>query len=310
MALSPFKAARLAELSDVSVFLGLSSMRRILIATDFSSRADRAIRRGVLLARQFDCELIVTYVVDDDQAESLLDVEHRESQLLLDKLARGLRESDGLSCEARLAIGEPFDQVPAVAREVGADLVVIGPYRRDRIRNIFVCATAERIIRASTTPVLMANCLPAAAYERILLTTDFSENANRAINVAKGLGLLDSVQVSAAHAYLASADSLMTRTAANADQRRDYLLAEATSALSQLQTLSATAQLNHLEQIVERIELSAAETIRSIAARLRADLIVVGAQGRSALAQAWLGSVSQDLLRFAEVDILVVPTAR
>ena len=285
-------------------------MRRILIATDFSSRADRAIRRGALLARQFDCELVVTHVVDDDQAESLLDAEHRESQLLLDKLARGLRESDGLRCQARLAIGEPFEQIPALAQEIEADLVVIGPYRRDRIRNIFVCATAERIIRASATPVLMANCLPAAPYERILLATDFSENALRAIDTAKALGLLGAAQVSAAHAFQASADSLMARTAANADHRRDYLLAEAAAALAQLGALSQTVGLNLADQIAERIELSAAETIRDIARRVRAEIVVVGAQGRSAMSQAWLGSVSQDLLRFADIDVLVVPTPR
>ncbi len=285
-------------------------MRRILIATDFSSRSDRAVRRGALLARQFDSDLIVTHVVDDDQAESLLDVEHRESELLLEKLARGLRESDGLSCEARLAIGEPFEQIPVMAREVEADLIVLGPYRRDRIRSIFVCATAERIIRGSGTPVLMANCLPAAAYERILLATDFSENAARAITAAKALGLLGPAQVSAAHAYQAAADSLMARTAVNAEHRKDYLLAETASALAQLDAMCRTAGLKLTDQIVERIELSAAETIRDVARRVRAEVVIVGAQGRSALAQAWLGSVSQDLLRFADIDVLVVPTPR
>jgi len=285
-------------------------LRRILIATDFSARADRAIRRAALLARQFDAALVVTHVVDDDRAESLVSAEQRESEALLDKLARGLRESDGLKCEPRLALGEPFEQIPEVARAVGADLIVVGPYRRDRLKNIFIGATAERIIRASPLPVLMANGLPAAPYERILLATDFSENALRAIATAKALGLLDAVQVSAAHAYQASADSLMARTAANSDHRKDYLLAEAAAALAQLGALSQTAGLNLADQIAERIELSAAETIRDIARRVRAEIVVVGAQGRSAISQAWLGSVSQDLLRFADIDVLVVPTPR
>lgn len=286
------------------------ALRRILIATDFSARADRAIRRAALLARQFDAGLVVTHVVDDDRAESLVQAEQRESQALLEKLARGLRESDGLKCEARLALGEPFEQIPDMARAVEADLIVVGPYRRDRLKNIFIGATAERIIRTSPLPVLMANGLPAATYERVLLATDFSDNALRAIATAKALGLLGAAQVSAAHAFQASADSLMARTAANADHRKDYLLAEATAALAELKGLADTAGLNLADQIAERIELSAAETIREIARRVRAEVVVVGAQGRSALSQAWLGSVSQDLLRFAEIDVLVVPTPR
>lgn len=285
-------------------------MRRILIATDFSSRADRAIRRAVLLAHQFDCDLAVTHVVDDDQAQSLVDVERRESQLLLDKLAHGLRNSDGLRCEAYPALGEPFEQIPRLARDLGADLIVLGPYRRDRLKNFFMGATAERIIRSSATAVLMANGVPAAPYEHVLLATDFSDHARRAIAVAQGLGVLETAQVCAMHAYQTSADSLMTRTAANAAHRQDSLVAEAAVALADLKALAAAADLNLADQIVERIELSAAETIRAVASRVRADLVIVGAQGRSALAQAWLGSVSQDLLRFADIDILVVPSPR
>lgn len=285
-------------------------MNRILIATDFSTRADRAIRRGALLARQFDCELIVVHVVDDDQAESLIEVERRESEILLEKLAHGLRQSDGLPCEIRLALGEPFEQIPALAKDMHADLIILGPSRRDRLKSIFAGATAERIIRSSITPVLMANGLPAAPYERILLATDFSDNALRAVSAAKGLGLLGPANVAAVHAYLAAADSLMTRTTSNADHRRLSLLEEAAEARTQLGDLATTTGLDLTDLIVERIELSAAETIRDVASRIRTELIVVGAQGRSALAQAWLGSVSQDLLRSASIDVLVIPTPR
>ncbi|MDP3491268.1 MAG: universal stress protein [Phenylobacterium sp.] len=308
--MSLFNAGPLAELSDVSVFLELSRMRRILVATDFSARADRAIRRGALMARQFDCDLVVAHVVDDDQAESLIQVERREAQNLLEKLSLGLRKSDGLRCEAELALGEPFEQIPALAQTLEADLIILGPYRRDRLKNIFVGATAERIIRSSATPVLMANGLPAAPYERVLLATDFSQNAERAISTTMSLGLLGGAQVSAIHAYLAAADSLMARTAANADHRKDYLLKEAATALAKLKELATATGLDLTDLLVEHIELSAAETIRGAASRIRAELIVVGAQGRTALSQAWLGSVSQDLLRFAEVDILVIPTPR
>ena len=60
---------------------------RILVATDFSPRSDRALRRGILLARQNSTELLLTHVVDDDQPQRLIDVEKREAAALLHELA-------------------------------------------------------------------------------------------------------------------------------------------------------------------------------------------------------------------------------
>jgi nucleotide-binding universal stress UspA family protein len=235
----------------------------------------------------------------------MVEVERQEAQVLLDKLASGLRDSDGLSCQAQLVFGEPFEQIPRLAEIVDAELVVIGPYRRDRLKNIFVGATAERIIRSSERPVLMANGLPAAPYQEILLATDFSEGADHAMSTAKALGLLESAHVSAAYVYQVQGIGLRGSTAATGDNRSETI-----SAQKQMNDMAQALGLALVDQIAEVVAVSAAETIRAIAARLRADLVVIGATRRSPLAQAWLSGVAQDLLRFAETDILVVPGVR
>ena len=247
---------------------------------------------------------MVTHVVDDDRAASLVEVERQEAQVLLDKLANGLRDSDGLSCQPHLVFGEPFEQIPRLAEIVDADLVVIGPYRRDRLKNIFIGATAERIIRSSQRPVLMANGLPASPYDQILLATDFSEGADQAMRAAKALGLLEAAHISAAYAFQAHGIGLRGSTAASSDNR-----SATASAQKQMSEMAQALGLALVDQIAEAVAVSAAETIRAIATRVRADLVVVGATRRSPLAQAWLSGVAQDLLRFAETDILVVPSA-
>lgn len=278
-------------------------MRRILIATDFSARADRAIRRSALLARQFDCDLIIAHVVDDDRAPSLVEVERREALTLLDKIAQGLRAFDGLRCEARLALGEPFDQIARLAQDEAADLLVIGPYRSDRLKNVFVGATAERIIRASRRPVLMANGPPTGPYERILMATDFTEASVHAGETARTLGLLEGAQLSVVHAYAAARPSLRVRSPAPMD---DY--PETHAALARLKAFTADVGVEAADEIAELITATAAEALRGVAGRVRAELVVIGASRRPPLAQAWLSSVGQDLLRFAETDILVVPS--
>jgi nucleotide-binding universal stress UspA family protein len=47
-------------------------MTRILIATDFPVRSDRATRRASLLARKLGARLTLVHVVDADQPPSLI----------------------------------------------------------------------------------------------------------------------------------------------------------------------------------------------------------------------------------------------
>lgn len=42
-------------------------MKKIMFATDFSERSDRALRRAVILARAHDAVLEIVHVVDDDR---------------------------------------------------------------------------------------------------------------------------------------------------------------------------------------------------------------------------------------------------
>ena len=47
-------------------------MKTIVVATDFSGRSDRAIRREKLLTREFDSKLHLVHVVDDDQLQLIV----------------------------------------------------------------------------------------------------------------------------------------------------------------------------------------------------------------------------------------------
>jgi universal stress protein E len=49
------------------------------------------------------------------------------------------------------------------------------------------------------------------------------------------------------------------------------------------------------------------EVIKSAVGRLRPELLIVGTHGRTGLAKALLGSVTEEALRSLEIDILAVP---
>ncbi len=156
-------------------------MQTILLATDFSERSDRALRRAVLLGRESGACIHLLHVVDDDRPRRIVDRDANDARALLDELALTLREVDGVSCDTSVMQADPFDGIARAVSNISPDLLILGPHRRQILRDAFVGTTAERTIRAVQCPVLMVNGLPAGPYKQTLLTTDLSNNAQAAL---------------------------------------------------------------------------------------------------------------------------------
>ena len=282
---------------------------QILVATDFSPRSDRALRRGILLARQNATELLLTHVVDDDQPQRLIDVERREAAALLDELASTIRESDGIECQSHVAIGDAFEGIVRMAEESGVDLLVLGQHRRQVLRDVFIGTTAERVLRTSRIPVLLANGVPAGPYRKVLIATDLSNYAYVAADTAKQLGLLATVDMIALHVMDPVESGPVTRAAMTlkeADDQVAKLIQRLTDELAAFaRKLGIVAGL----RVVSPSEESTPMAINNYAKETKADLIVVGTRARSGFEKWLLGSVAEGVLGHAEVDVLAVSSS-
>jgi nucleotide-binding universal stress UspA family protein len=282
-------------------------MKRILVATDFSTRSDRALRRAILLARQVSAEIILVHVVDDDQPPRLVKAEERAAGHLLNDLAATLREVDRVHCETRVVLGEPFQAIAEAAERADAGVVVMGPHRRQALRDVFIGTTIERTIRQSRRPVIMANAVPAGPYDRVLVATDFSDCSAITVKEARKLGLLGHIEVLVLHAFDAPARSMMTRSTMTMDQVKAYIAEEEERAAGELSKFLQGVDLRPSQRFVELIELSAQDTIRDCVHKHKVDLVVIGTHGRTGAARFFLGSVAEEVLRNSEADVLVVP---
>lgn len=282
-------------------------MQRILVATDFSTRSDRALRRGTLLAKQFGCDVALVHVVDDDQPLRLVEAERREATALLEDLAATVTAADEVRCTATVAAGEPFKQVTATADGVHADLIIMGAHRRQILRDIFTGTTVERTIRETSMPIIMANSVPTRSYDRVMIATDLSECSAKAFASAEALGLLQNAQVTVFHAYSAPAEGLIFRSGMSLEQSKAYLAEDASKAEQDLETYLRSAKYLPAESVIELIETSAAESVRRGAQLCKADLLVIGTRGMSGVKSFVLGSVAHELLRSSEIDVFVAP---
>lgn len=285
-------------------------MKKILIATDFSERSDRAVRRGVLLARRFAASIALVHVIDDDQPRRIRDVEREAAMALLSEQAESLRKIDDVACEYHTVLGDPFDGITRSAETLDPDLVLLGSHRRQMLKDVFVGTTAERTIRSTRRPVLTANGVPAGPYRHVLIAVDFSDCSRAAARAVTTLRLAEASAVSVIHVFDAPAAGLMARGSVAVDRRRDYLADEEEQATGELQAFLHGLDLGAVDQQVRFNETFAADMICSVAREIAADLVVVGTRGRTGTTKLLLGSVAEEVLRLADRDVLAVPPRR
>ncbi len=142
--------------------------------------------------------------------------------------------------------------------------------------------------------------------KRILVPVDFSEGARSALHMARGIAAESGallILLHVGHVQINTSDLMMTSVSAEL--------------IVDLSTKVAAAQMQHLErwaaeelpEVMERSlhvrEGAAWEQILEQAQESDCDLIVMGTHGRTGLAHAFMGSVTERVIQRATVPVLV-----
>lgn len=146
------------------------SIKRILCPTDFSETAGKALACACELAEKFDAELHVLHVVRDYSAEwphygegtvfpgFLEQIEKNAEELevaAFNKLGELLSHEWTQSHNVTFAVqhGKEFVEIVRFARELPADLIVIGTHGRGMIKHALLGSIAEKVVQKSPCPV-------------------------------------------------------------------------------------------------------------------------------------------------------------
>jgi universal stress protein E len=275
---------------------------QFLAATDFSTRSQRAMRRAGLLAREHGAELALVHVVDDDQPQDLVALETREAERILDEQIGAVPELQQVACRPLVVSGDPFDGILRTARSTQPDLIVMGAHRKQLLLDIFVGTTIERVIRTGPYPVLMVNNEAEAPYRTAVAAIDVSEPSANAIRTAKALNIV--------HAFHPLAKGQMFVAGLGKETIDEHVAEERVRATKELTEFLRANGVDGSGSPLVVEEGSPFEVIKSAVGRLRPELLIVGTHGRTGLAKAVLGSVSEEALRSLDIDILAVPPKR
>lgn len=163
----------------------MKGLRRILVATDFSGYANRAVKRAAMLAHRRHCALDLLQVMGwlpletlkrlvDDYAMEIGRQLVNSAEARLTTLAELLATHYGVTVDHRVRFGRPHLEINARARDHHADLVVLGAHGEHFIQDHLLGSTAARVLRTGNHPVLIIRADELTPYRKVLVPVDFS----------------------------------------------------------------------------------------------------------------------------------------
>ena len=126
--------------------------RRVLIATDGSPTADRAARKGFDLAASIEAPVTLVFVGHPATGRLITD----------DTVAVYGADAE---CEIVLRQGDPAPEIMAAARDVEADLIVIGNKGMTGAKRFFLNPVPEKVVDLTDRDVLVARTIAQVASE-------------------------------------------------------------------------------------------------------------------------------------------------
>jgi nucleotide-binding universal stress UspA family protein len=292
----------------------MSTIDRILVATDLSEPADWAVARAAALAQLHGASLDLVHIVSSTFLEALrlppagevVDPEAAMASLRteVDRSAEEVARAYGVTVRPYTVPGKPSREILQLARECRTQLVVAGAHGRHPMHRVLFGSTTERLLYHADVPLLIVKGGPQAPYHRLLVAVDFSDCALQATRFAAQL--LPEAALTLFHAVESPVEGLMRFAGVTDEQVARHRAGAMAQAELQMSAFLGTAGLAG----AATRSLDYGYPIRSIkdgVDKAAPDVLVLGKHGRSVVEHWMVGSVTAHLARAVECDVLVVP---
>ncbi len=136
------------------------NVKRIMVALDGSTLAERALAPAAELARDASATLVLVRAVEasimhgSDLIEAQVTVV-REAEAYLDEQARRLRHDGIARVETSVWYGAPAPSIVEAAHRREADLIVMSSHGRSGIGRLVLGSVAESVLRATSKSILL-----------------------------------------------------------------------------------------------------------------------------------------------------------
>lgn len=296
-------------------------VKHILVATDLSPGSDEALRQAAVVAAGTAAHVTVCHVFPSPISASpyfqrktgpavgeASALRARAFELLAQQIAA---TTPKLNAEIIAEEGTPYAGIVRCAEALHADWIVVGSTGTTALPGLHLGSVAEQVARHAHCSVLVAR--PSAPSGVVLAATDLSDPSLPAVAAAAAEAVRRNARLHVTHAVdfdslrVSFEEMLIGALEPHSNWNLDTEVRERVT-----QELRAGLDRCGATGIAEVTRGPAATAVVRYAEEHRAELLVVGARGRTGLLRVALGSVAKRILATASCSVLVVrpPVAR
>jgi nucleotide-binding universal stress UspA family protein len=306
---SPVPVLAVRDASSLQAWARGDKPLHVMVGVELAPTSKAALRWAAELRASGGCELTIAQIAWPPEAHGRLGIpapmplDHLVPQVQ-ETLERDLRSWAGAlpgEGETRFVVSPGWGRVDThladLAAEAKADLLVVGTHRRAGLARLWLGSVSRGVLHNASTNVV---CVPRGeaseeeqiipTFRAVLVPTDFSPLANRAIPVAYGLvapgGVVHLLHVVTHEPGEAPSDP---------QERLRALIPRGAAARGVATEIEITT------------EKSAWKAIWHAAGRLGVDVICMASHGRSGASAVLLGSQAREVVQHARQPVLLVP---
>ena len=279
------------------------TVKTILVAIDPSPASQSAFRQALRLAASMQAKLVAVSITPRYEGNmnrwKISDANEQMSLPFKNCLEDAVKTSESLGQSVRTVhrVGDPVEEIVALAEEEGAGLLLMGYHRRSYLKRVFLGQTAAKIIGLSPCDVLLIPENGEVNFASILVGLDGSKYSMEAGQRALDLALSYGGEVHALTVLDVPVDRSLLYGVLDQARHKNF---------TALQILAAQGEKLGVSVTTELREGSPYENIVKYSEEKKIQLIILGAYGRTALARILMGSVVERVAALSLLPTLVV----
>lgn len=280
-------------------------LKKVLFVSNLGDVGSDTERMAMSIARKFDSEIIPLFVFPNLPRDIKPDAIRERARSRLDDLRNRLTDTGINTLDPIFATGPPFRPIIHHAAIHDVNVILMSAGMVTESGSVRLSATAGRVVQRSSKPVWLVRPGSRSELKRILCPVDFSKHSSRALRNAIRLAKSMGAELSILH--VADSSSLIP-TLQLSDLTHSNKIQEAYEGEHQTLFDDFLAGFDFRDvpnKAVFRVG-PIVPTIRDVAGKLKADLIVMGSAGQTGLARMFVGSVAHSVLRDMPCSVITL----
>jgi nucleotide-binding universal stress UspA family protein len=287
------------------------TLKTIVIGTSLSDTSDDIVRTGAAIARatgatpwlvHVHCSPVSSSELFGPVDSKWLDGLTAASQSRLEQQA----QRTGLSAlpkfkpsQIHLGMSSTFGEIVSLARQVKADLIVIGGSEGGALHRILVGSTADGVIRQASCPVLVVHSASNFPPTRVEIPVDLSPISANALR--QGMDFLSRLGFG-----LAGTEALFVLNPLEVSGSLQFTPSQVERFA--LDELHRFLKSNGASSLLSEVRTGyPGEEIPAVLEERGADLVILGTHGRRGFERLMVGSVALGVMHRATCNLLIVP---